>query len=95
MPFNSRLKIRENLNDAKLLNLDTMSWINLKPNIEGIPDSRKCFGSCILARGLIIHGGLKSRLQIFDDINYLNLALCKWVRIEASRNPFNNGIGFH
>ncbi|KAM3130897.1 hypothetical protein pb186bvf_017009 [Paramecium bursaria] len=95
MPFNSRLKIRENLNDAKLLNLDTMQWINLKPNIEGIPDSRKCFGSCIVARGLIVHGGLKSRLQIFDDINYLNLALCKWVKLEAGRNPFNHGIGFH
>jgi len=61
MQFNSALKIRENLSDTRIYDIETETWQLLKPNIECIPESRRSFGSCILGRGLLIMGGIRSR----------------------------------
>jgi hypothetical protein len=71
--FNTELKLRENLSDTRIYNVETGIWTVLKPNLEHIPDSRKCFGSCIVGKGLLIYGGFKSRSQCLDDLYYLNL----------------------
>ena len=47
----------------------------MKPNIENIPESRRSFGSCIVGKGLIVMGGIRSRFSVFNDIHYLNLSI--------------------
>ncbi|CAD8088588.1 unnamed protein product [Paramecium primaurelia] len=94
MQFNSALKLRENLSDTRIFDLETETWQLLKPNIENIPESRRSFGSCIVGKGLIVMGGIRSRFSVFNDIHYLNLNLCKWNPLETNKNPFNKGLAF-
>ncbi|CAD8100009.1 unnamed protein product [Paramecium sonneborni] len=94
MQFNSALKIRENLSDTRIYDIENETWQQLKPNIENIPESRRSFGSCIIGRGLLVMGGIRSRFSVFNDLHYLNLSLCKWTPIETQKNPFIKGLAF-
>lgn len=94
MQFNQQLKLRENLNDTRLFNIENGQWTLLKPNLEAIPDSRRSFGSCIVGRGLVIHGGIKSRFNALNDMHYLNLSLCRWQPLETQSNPYPKGLAF-
>ncbi|CAD8082197.1 unnamed protein product [Paramecium sonneborni] len=94
MQYNAALRLRENLSDTRIFDLETQTWQLLKPNIENIPESRRSFGSCIVGKGLLVMGGIRSRFSVFNDIHYLNLNLCKWIPLDTQRNPFNKGLAF-
>ncbi|CAD8093348.1 unnamed protein product [Paramecium sonneborni] len=94
MQYNSALRLRENLSDTRIFDLETQTWQLLKPNTENIPESRRSFGSCIVGKGLIVMGGIRSQFSVFNDIHYLNLNICKWIQLDTQKNPFNKGLAF-
>ncbi|CAD8175841.1 unnamed protein product [Paramecium pentaurelia] len=94
MQYNAALRLRENLSDTRIFDLETKTWQLLKPNYENIPESRRSFGSCIVGKGLIVMGGIRSKFSNFNDIHYLNLNLCKWNPLDTYKNPFNKGLAF-
>lgn len=51
------MKQRECLCDCRVYNIDTGDWKYLRPNSDFMPEARRSFGSCIIGKGLLIHGG--------------------------------------
>jgi hypothetical protein len=73
--FNAQLKLRECLCDTRIYNIETNEWKYLRPNSDFLPEARRSFGSCIVGKGMLVHGGLTNRSNYLDDLYFLNLSM--------------------
>lgn len=59
-----------------------------------MPEARRSFGSCIVSKGMIIHGGLTNKSHYLNDLYYFNLTQCKWTKLPITNDIYPEGVGF-